>query len=153
MRLNAVARSFLALYDSESNAASLRKRKCSVLSICIIYTREFLFPLGWHLWHGEQPRVLSCSCTAVERLVWLLPASLWRNKYMDVEALVQQRTEQDPFTVWQWQDYKKSWQNERPILPLAPFFCKNGNAHERDRAITFYLFFFKGTSLILHFKK
>lgn len=72
---------------------------------------------------------------------------------MDVEALVQQRTEQDPFTVWQWQDYKKSWQNERPNSSFSTFSCGNWNAHKRERTITYYLSFFKGISLILHFKK
>lgn len=41
MRLNAVARSFLALYDSESNAASLREK--NVVLYPFVFTQGSFF--------------------------------------------------------------------------------------------------------------
>jgi len=94
VRLNAAASSFLALSDSESTAASRRKKKKVVFyQLCpFVFTQGVSFSFGITSSALMAARSLRSSCAAAERL----PAPPQRNIWKQT-AVVQQRTEQDPF--------------------------------------------------------
>lgn len=143
MRLNAVASSFLALSDSESAAGSGRQKEKHLIGFVHLYLyRGASFSFGITSLTLVAARSLSCSCTAVERLARVLPASLWRRLWNSESSSAVTNRAGSFHSLAGVRSEKNLAKKRGPILHSAPFFCGNGNAHKRERTITFDFFFF-----------